>query len=391
MQDEAEGVPSDTAPAGTKSKGSKRSEDATTLRKKKNLERKRLKSGYVSHRARLHGDEAFAVACRNVGRADDYCDELCNLVADQQPTTELSYDPNVHRAVQERSMPRIANFSVARALLAAVAKVQLIKDAIVGAAGARVVESDLHDEGSCALAIICTLLVVLALLVGFFMGKCWSDYSRRSILMSGKKLPAATTHSAIHMKETKHCAHGHNMRNVDTPPESEAESEASSNHSWYIRRRSTTAPLVADTGVAEPLPARVASINALNLGFTRPPAGEKFVWIVDRAKGPTPHYHFTGKCAGLNNAKSPVNKYWACKCCYKDNSPWLEETKFVVTSPWSQFEFHNDELCPNLLAERRLMARAGPYTVGRCQPLPPITRLRNCKTCLKHVQCSSVA
>ena len=135
------------------------------------------------------------------------------------------------------------------------------------------------------------------------------------------------------------------------------------------------------------------ALKELKSGYkhTRPPAGEKFIWLVDRAKGPMPHYHFVVKCAGLNAVKNPVHKYWACDCCYKDQCPWQEETKIVVTSPYSQFEFHNDDTCPKLLAERRLMARAGPYVRNGCQPLPPITRVKNCKTCLNHVQCSSIA
>ena len=180
------------------------------------------------------------------------------------------------------------------------------------------------------------------------------------------------------------------MRNVDTPPESEMESDSSTNHSWYVRRRHITPErIIADAGVAAPLPDRAVAHNELKQGYkhTRPPADEKFIWIVDRAKGPMPHYHFAVKCAGLNAATNPIHKYWACDSCYKDQSPWLEETKIVVTSPWSQFEYHNDELCPKLLAERRLMARAGPYS----GPLPPISRIKNCRTCLNHVQGSTVA
>ena len=112
---------------------------------------------------------------------------------------------------------------------------------------------------------------------------------------------------------------------------------------------------------------------------------------MDRAKGVMPHYHFIVKCAGLNAATNPIHKYWACDACYKDHSPWLEEEKIVVAAPYSQFEYHNDELCPKLLAERRLMARVGPYTFGRCQPLPPISRVKNCRTCLNHAQGSAVA
>ena len=261
------------------------------------------------------------------------------------------------------------------------AKVQLIKDAIVRAAGTRVVESDLHDEGSCVLAVMCTLLFVLALLVGFFIGKCTRDYShKKQILMSGKKSAAKFVDAIKEPKPER----SEPLRNVDTPPSSESqESEDSSEHDWYIRRR-----IIPDTGVAPPLVTMRSA--GLNNGFqaTRAPHGEKFIYLVDRTKGVAPHYHFVVKCAGLNNASNPVHKYWACDVCCRDRSPWQEEVKIVVAAPYSQFEYHNDELCTKLLAERRLMARTG---YSNACPLPPISRIKNCKTCLNHVQGSTVA